>query len=105
VLTLERNTPSGARLDFIVAYKVMKAAWTTKWPHGITLIGSVEACATEAGRHTLLFFRRHTAQATRTCSRLASSFGPCGLGGVGGGGGDDGLLSFALGESIATQSR
>jgi hypothetical protein len=61
---------------------------------------------TEAGRHTLLFFRRHTAQATRTCSRLASSFGPCGLAGVGGGGGDDGRLMLALGESIsATQNK
>jgi hypothetical protein len=62
---------------------------------------------TEAGRHTLVFFRLHTAQATRTCSRLVSSFEPCCcLAGGGGGGGDGGRSWLALGESMsAAQSR
>jgi hypothetical protein len=43
MLTLERDTPSGARLDLVVACKVVKAAWTAEWPHSIALIDSVEA--------------------------------------------------------------
>jgi hypothetical protein len=61
----------------------------------------------EARRHTLVFLRLHTAQATRTCSRLVSSFEPCCLAGGGGGGdGDGGRSWLALGESMsAAQSR
>jgi hypothetical protein len=43
MLTLERNTTSGARLDLIMAYKVVKAAWTAEWAHSIALTRSVEA--------------------------------------------------------------
>jgi hypothetical protein len=43
MLALERNTPSGARLDLIVANTVVKATWTAFRPHGIALIGSVGA--------------------------------------------------------------
>jgi hypothetical protein len=55
---------------------------------------------TEADRHTLLFFCRHTAQATRTCSRLVDSFEPSCW--DDGGGGGDGRLRLALGESMST---